>query len=213
MLAGPGASRAAASTGTAAYLRRSSYAELVGKGFTIDGQSFVLASVSDLAGARKDASLVGNDDAFVLELNGPPGALTSGIHNFSQPELGDYALFGGPVGAVNGGLQSYEVVIDRSVGRPADPPAAPEERIAQPDLSLAAAIEPGSAFDAGAGQGDAGAGQGDAGAAAAKPKAPVNRKHRKARHVAAKPRKRARHRKVVAHRKAVKHRTVAKRRK
>jgi hypothetical protein len=206
MLAGPGASRAAASTGTAAYLRRSSYAELVGKGFTIDGQSFVLASVSDLAGARKDASLVGNDDAFVLELNGPPGALTSGIHNFSQPELGDYALFGGPVGAVNGGLQSYEVVIDRSVGRPADPPAAPEERIAQPDLSLAAANEPGSAFDAGAGQGDAGA-------AAAKPKALVNRKHHKARHVAAKPRKHSRHRTVVAHRKAVKHRTVAKRRK
>jgi hypothetical protein len=182
MLAGPFATRAAAA-GTAPYLRRSSYAALVGEGFTIDGGSFVLASVSDLAGATHDASLVGHEDAFVLEFDGPPGALGSGIHNFSQPGLGDYSLFAGPVGQADGATQRYEVVIDRSVGRPADAPSAPEERIATPDLSLAAADEPPAASGAEVHTGD--------GAVAARttPKAPARRKHRKARHVAAKPRK------------------------
>src|SRR5258707_766272 len=180
MLAGPFAARATAA-GTAPYLRRSAYAGLVGEGFTIDGVSFVLASVSDLAGARRDPSLVGHEDAFVLEFDGPAGALDSGIHNFSQAALGNYSLFAGPVGEADGDSQGYEVVIDRSVGRPADPPAAPEERIATPDLSLAATDEAsGSGAEVHTGVAAA--------AAAARPKAPARRKHRKARHVAAKPR-------------------------
>jgi ribosomal protein S18 acetylase RimI-like enzyme len=126
MWAGPSLARAATNS-TPVYLRRASYTSLGGSTFTIDGGSFSLASIADLAGAAEDAALRGHDEAFVLEFDGQAGALTSGIHNFSHPDLGSYSMFASPVGDANGGSQRYEVVVDRSVGRPADPPepAAP----------------------------------------------------------------------------------------
>jgi ribosomal protein S18 acetylase RimI-like enzyme len=125
MWAGPSLAKAATNS-TPLYLRRASYTGLVGKSFTIDGGSFTLASVSDLAGAAKDASLRGHDEAFVLEFDGAAGELTSGIHSFSHPDLGSFSMFASPVEATEGQTQRYEVVVDRSVGRPADPPEPSE---------------------------------------------------------------------------------------
>jgi ribosomal protein S18 acetylase RimI-like enzyme len=125
MWAGPSLARAATNS-TPVYLRRASYTGLVGTSFKIDGGNFTLASVSDLAGAVQDAALRGNDEAFVLEFDGQADALGSGIHQFSHPDVGSYAMFASPVGGPDGGSQRYEVVVDRSVGRPADPPDAPD---------------------------------------------------------------------------------------
>lgn len=126
MWAGPSLARAATNS-TPLYLRRASYSGLVGKTFKIDGGSFSLASVSDLAGAANDASLRGHDEAFVLEFDGQAGALASGIHDFSHPDLGSFSMFASPVDEPAGATQRYEVVVDRSVGRPADPPEAPAD--------------------------------------------------------------------------------------
>jgi hypothetical protein len=120
---GPSLARASTSA-TPAYLRRSSYAGLVGSRFSADGSSLRLASVGDLAGAAGDVALQGHDEAFVLEFDGAAG-LDGGTHGFSHPDLGSFELFASPVGSVEDGSQRYEVVVDRSIRRAAEAPKTP----------------------------------------------------------------------------------------
>lgn len=133
-----GSSRAmASSSAPLSYLRRSSYAGLAGSSFGVragDGRAtaLTLVAVGDVAGARGQRSLRDHEDVFVLELDGPvDSALPQGTYDIGHDELGSTALFVVPVGPVAGGRQSYEVVVDRSVGaehppRPAEPPPAAE---------------------------------------------------------------------------------------
>jgi hypothetical protein len=136
---GPSLARAATSS-TPAYLRRSSYTGLVGKSFAIDGGSYQLTSVADVAGAATDAALRGNDETFVLTFQGP-GGLDTGIHTFSHADLGSYSLSAGPVDELDAASQRYEVVVDRSVGRPADAPAAPDPQPVATEAEKQAAAE------------------------------------------------------------------------
>lgn len=113
-----------AASASAAPLRRSTWQPLVGERLVLDGSAEVrLDAVADLVRAADDASLRGNDDNFELLLVGPPGFL-SDVHRLRHPQLGEVELFLSPVGAPDGGVQRYEVVVDRlPVARPAS--AAP----------------------------------------------------------------------------------------
>jgi hypothetical protein len=110
--------RAAADDGDP-YLRRASYAGLVGQTFAVAGASLVLREVGDLE------HLAGRDDAFRLEFAGAPGAVEAGTQQFSHSALGRFELFVAPVCEVDGGVQRYEVVVDRSVPLPRNAPEAP----------------------------------------------------------------------------------------
>jgi hypothetical protein len=99
-----------------AYLRRSGYAPLVGQAFSVAGAVLVLRAVEDLE------HLPGRDDAFRLEFTGAAGAVETGTREFSHPALGPFDLFVAPVCLVASGVQRYEVVIDRSVKLPRNPP-------------------------------------------------------------------------------------------
>jgi hypothetical protein len=101
------AAPAAASGG---HLVRSTYVGLVGQSFVAGSATLQLESVSDVAGAARDASLAGSEDAFVLTFAGE--AIESGTQTLHHPDLGTYELFVSPVTAE----QRYEAVIDRSVG-------------------------------------------------------------------------------------------------
>lgn len=111
--------RAAADEGDP-YLRRASYAGLVGQTFAVAGASLVLREVGDLE------HLAGRDDAFRLEFTGAPGAVEAGTQQFSHAAFGRFELFVAPVCEVAGGVQAYEVVIDRSVTLPRNAPEAPK---------------------------------------------------------------------------------------
>jgi hypothetical protein len=111
--------RAAADEGDP-YLRRASYAGLVGQTFAVAGASLVLREVGDLE------HLAGRDDAFRLEFTGAPGAVEAGTRQFSHAAFGGFELFVAPVCEVAGGVQPYEVVIDRSVPLPRNAPEAPK---------------------------------------------------------------------------------------
>jgi hypothetical protein len=113
----PWAAMAAAGPG---YLTRSAYAGLEGTSFTVEtGAEPVvlrLVSVSDVAGAATSRSLAGSDDAFALTFSGPLATpLDSGIHTLHHPRIGSFELFASPVDAADSD-QSYEVVVDRSIG-------------------------------------------------------------------------------------------------
>jgi hypothetical protein len=111
--------RAAADEGDPC-LRRASYAGLIGQTFAVAGASLVLREVGDLE------HLAGRDDAFRLEFTGAPGAVEAGTRPFSHGALGRFELFVAPVCEVAGGVQRYEVVVDRSVPLPRNAPEAPE---------------------------------------------------------------------------------------
>lgn len=124
---------AVADPGAPAFLRRSSYAGLVGSAFTArapDGGTvpltLTLAGVSDLERAREEPAFVGRDDAFGLLFSGPAAGepLRSAIHELAQASLGSFAVFITPVGALSG-TQTYELVVDRSVSLGAAAKLAP----------------------------------------------------------------------------------------
>jgi hypothetical protein len=96
-----------------AYLRRSTYAPLVGQDFTASwwGRSarLTLADVGDLPGG-----LAGRDDAFSLFFTGAPG-IAGGSLTVTHPRVGRFPLFFGPVDA-RARVQDYEAVVNRSVG-------------------------------------------------------------------------------------------------
>jgi hypothetical protein len=92
------------------YLRRSSWLPLVGTTLAVDGVKLRVANVADLP------QLAGRDDAFRLELRGTTSALPSCIGRFRHRTLGSFEMFVSPIDAVAGGVQRYEVVVDRSVG-------------------------------------------------------------------------------------------------
>ena len=107
------------------HLLRSSYTGLVGERFTTGSGHLRLVSVSDLAGAARQPSLAGSQDAFALELSGPLDApLEAGIHTLHHERLGSFQLFASPVDRPQGDRR-YEAVIDRSVGVPKSPPKPP----------------------------------------------------------------------------------------
>jgi hypothetical protein len=143
LLGGPAVARA----GTAPALRRSSWAPLVSQPVRAGAVTLRLERVADLAGAAGDAALRDHDEAFALTFTGPAGALADGAHVFAHPALGSFALFAAPVGSPAGGSQHYEAVVDRSVGRTADPPAAPKpdvdptERPGSPEAAATALEE------------------------------------------------------------------------
>lgn len=128
MLGGPTALARAATSSTPAYLRRSTYLPLAGQRFRIGGKLLQLGIVDDLAGAADDDALRGHPEAFALTFYGPPDALGAVIQTFTHPAIGTYSLLITPVGAVEGEIQRYEVVVDRSVGRPKDPPSPSSDR-------------------------------------------------------------------------------------
>jgi hypothetical protein len=102
-------------TAAPSHLRRSSYAGRVGQRFAAGPVQLRLASVADIAGATRDRSLAGSEDAFVLAFSGPlDRALEPGTHRLSARGLGSFDLFVSPVGRP-GADRRYEAVIDRSV--------------------------------------------------------------------------------------------------
>jgi len=122
----PGFASVAAASGVPAYLKRSSYAALVGSSFGSGAGTLTLTAVSDLVRADTDPSFVGRDDAFALSFAGPKDAvLESGIHSLSSGALGSFDVFITPVGEP-GSSQSYEVVVDRSVRLATAEDLAPE---------------------------------------------------------------------------------------
>ena len=123
MLGGPTALARAATSGTPKHLLRSSYLPLAGQQFRVGGKLLQLGVVDDLAGAEGDSDLRGHPEAFALTFYGPPNALGATVQTFSHPAIGTYSLLLTPVGAVEGQVQRYEVVVDRSVGAPRNPPA------------------------------------------------------------------------------------------
>lgn len=126
MLGGPAALARAATSSTPAYLLRSSYLPLAGQRFRVGGKLLQLGVVDDLDGATNDEALRGHPEAFALTFYGPPNAVGPTIQTFSHPAVGTYSLLITPVGMAEDQVQCYEVVVDRSVGRPADPPAPPK---------------------------------------------------------------------------------------
>ena len=120
MLGGVRFARAAGVDVTApGYLRRASWVPLTGATVGVAGATLRLAEVADLP------HLAGRDDAFGLQLTGAAGALAGGIHPFRHAALGSFELFVSPVDTAGGGVQRYEVVVDRSVGVPRSVPKAP----------------------------------------------------------------------------------------
>jgi hypothetical protein len=123
------------------HLRRASYAPLVGTTFSVtEGSrtvSLKLLSVSDVA-----RHLAGRDDAFALSFSAS-GELGSGIHTLRHPQLGRFALFLSPVERASG--HRYEILVDRSVGVPKDPPSPVSAPAAvAPGVAAATAGEPAS---------------------------------------------------------------------
>jgi hypothetical protein len=119
----------AASAAGGGYLTRAAYAGLEGTEFTVETGARTVAlrleTVSDLAGAASQPALVGSDDAFALTFSGPLSTpLDSGIHTLHHPRLGTFELFSSPVDDPDRD-RHYEVVVDRSVGVPEEPPEAP----------------------------------------------------------------------------------------
>jgi hypothetical protein len=123
---------------------RATWTPLVGQGFEVSSAKLRLVAVDDVAGALGDAALRGSQDAFALTFTGVPGAVAPVTQTVAHPALGSHALLVTPVGAVTGGVQRYEILVDRSVGKPADPPApapgrsAPPEHPGSPEAAAAA---------------------------------------------------------------------------
>ena len=132
MFGGPAALAKAAAGDTPKHLLRSSYLPLAGQRFRIGGKTMQLGVVDDLAGAAGDKALRGHPEAFALTFYGPPNALGATVQTFSHPDVGTYSLYIAPVGQVEGRVQRYEVVVDRSVGVPKRPPAPPKTSSAPP---------------------------------------------------------------------------------
>lgn len=147
MLGGPTALARGATSSTPKHLLRSSYLPLAGEQFRIGGKLLQLGVVDDLAGAEDDEELRGHAEAFALTFYGPPNALGGAVQTFTHPAIGTYSLFIAAVGPVAGKVQRYEVVVDRSVGRPADPPSpakgisSPPAHPGDPEAAAAAVAE------------------------------------------------------------------------
>jgi hypothetical protein len=108
------AAPAAAASG--GHLVRSSYAGLARRSFVVGSVKLRLQSISDVAGAAHERSLVGSEHAFVLTFSGPRSQpLESGTHRLRHPDLGSFDLFLSPVKRPSTDRR-YEAVIDRSVG-------------------------------------------------------------------------------------------------
>lgn len=106
----------------ASHLLRSSYAGLEGRPFRLaagaSATTVTLDAVSDLAGTP-----AGSDDAFALVFSGPAAeAATQGVKRVTNSQLGSFDMFLVPVDAP-GAEQSWEAVVNRSVGAPRRPPA------------------------------------------------------------------------------------------
>lgn len=131
---------AAAGSGAATvpgHLTRSTYAGLEGSSFRVEtGARPVLLRLE---------SVTGEEDAFSLAFSGPLSApLESGIHTLHHPVLGSFELFSSPVDAP-GADQSYQVVVDRSVGTlraKLRAPAAPRPAATSPADEQAREREP-----------------------------------------------------------------------
>ncbi|MEA2170948.1 MAG: hypothetical protein QOF76_4248 [Solirubrobacteraceae bacterium] len=96
----------------APYLRRSMY--VAGMGLVADGVALHVDAVEDLVDATH-RGLVGNDDAFALQLSGDAATpLVAATHAVQVPGAGAGELFLAPVG-IPGDRQLYEIVVDRSV--------------------------------------------------------------------------------------------------
>ena len=105
---------AAPAVAAAPHLVRSSWAGLVRQSFAAGSVELRLQSVTDVAGAARDRSLRGSQDAFVLTFSGPvTEPLESGTHTLSHPALGTFELFISPVKRPTD--RRYEAGSDRSV--------------------------------------------------------------------------------------------------
>jgi hypothetical protein len=124
---------AAAATAVAVdppYLRRASYAGLVGERFLVDSwgssSALTLIAVSDIGAG----DLAGRDDAFSLTFSGDPAlALGNGAVPLRNGKLGRFQLFVGRVDPA--GEAHFEAVVNRSVGvdrRKAPKPESPGGR-------------------------------------------------------------------------------------
>jgi hypothetical protein len=103
------------SEAAASHLRRSSWARLLGERFKVGSSQLRLLTVTNVAGATKNRSLAGSEDAFVLTFAGPlAAALTAQTYTLQSARLGRFELFLSAVGRPDKD-QRYEAVIDRSV--------------------------------------------------------------------------------------------------
>lgn len=125
---------AAASSGGAsgapAYLRRSTYTGLRSPDFRLRRGAVStrakLEHVSNLQHVEASAA----EDAFSLGFSGPVSPVVEhGISTLSHPELGEFELFVAPVERPGAG-QTYEAIVNRSVGVPRNPPEAGSRRTA-----------------------------------------------------------------------------------
>ena len=102
---------------------------------TVAGAALRLDAIQDL-GER----LAGRDDAFRLLFSGAPGAVAGDSAECSAAGLGTFSLFVAPVGAVEGGVARYEVVVDRSIPLPRNVPSAPAPASAAAPVAAAASV-------------------------------------------------------------------------
>ncbi|HEX8083499.1 MAG TPA: hypothetical protein VF529_04360 [Solirubrobacteraceae bacterium] len=114
------------------FLVRATYEGLVGEPFRVGSHALRLVAVRDVDGAAADPSLRGHQDAFALEFEGQADAFELDTHEMHHDLVGPFPIFVGPVGAVRGTAQTYEVTVDRSVRiRLADAPQ-PGETVLRP---------------------------------------------------------------------------------
>jgi hypothetical protein len=166
---------ALADTTAPAFLRRSSYAPLVGSQFQAvgAGATLTLTAVSDLVRAQDEPAFVGRDDAFALSFVGPADVvLAGGTHELAHPTLGSFAIFITPVQRP-AETQSYELVVDRSVALGAARQEAPTPMASGGGGGAGAGtgVGSGSGSASGAGSGQSPAVAEEAKAIAAKPRA------------------------------------------
>jgi Domain of unknown function (DUF6916) len=99
------------------HLVRSSYTGLAQRSFAVGSVDLQLRSISDVAGAALQPSLVASENAFVLTFSGPLATpLASGTHTLRHRAFGTFDLFISPITRPSTHCR-YEAVIDRSVGR------------------------------------------------------------------------------------------------
>jgi hypothetical protein len=111
------AQAAAPAVAAVSHLVRSSYTGLAERSFAVGAVDLQLQSISDVAGAALQPSLVASENAFVLSFSGPLAKpLASGTHTVRHPAFGTFDLFISPIMLPSAHCQ-YEAVIDRSVGR------------------------------------------------------------------------------------------------
>lgn len=136
---------AVAAATTSPALRRSTWVELIGATVDCDGTGLKVLAVDDLDFAV-ERSIVGHEDAFVVELAGPE--LAADVPVVRHPAFGSASLFVAPVDRP-GSVITYQLLVDRTVRlAAADPPAAGPGAVSEPASVPPEPLTPAAAAEA-----------------------------------------------------------------